>query len=479
MKKLLVFVLVLFASISLIGCFGSDSKDSTPPAPASYITLKGTLTAPDKIESSLLANTLNNVDGEVRAAYKTAAVSVNGVQISNFEILDMLSNADWPFKIENVAESSAGNYELAVVVGRITLRSKIRASEKEQFNINLETTAAAMLADVCKFEQHDLLASYPAFVNSLKNALAASAQKTATNMTAGSIVNDASVQTEVDKQRSYLESVADLTTSAKIAYLQGENDLDGDGKIDLYVRLNASGQRVSFYTPLSSETSMLESIADLDSYTDTDLLADFADPARLSKERTFGPGAPRTALGLYFKKSASGDQYLKMYIHRVDLSDGDFSGVLVEYSFVDTVTTAISKGQKTLMLTGDALADGTVYATDFLGDSDETAGMLSFISTAKGLGSSNDQRIVIALDGQPDINKLSAAPEWLSGGNYDFNTAAANSSIFKNQLEPDDVFAAYFPNKKCYALFKISSIAADRIVIDYIVNASVDERRFK
>jgi len=131
------------------------------------------------------------------------------------------------------------------------------------------------------------------------------------------------------------------------------------------------------------------------------------------------------------------------------------------------------------MLAGENLVAGAVFATDFLADSDETAGKLSFISAAQGLGSTDNSRIVIAIDGQPDINKLSAAPEWLSGGNYYFNTASALTGIFKNQLEVGDVFAAYFPATRHYALFKITSIAADRIVVDYIVNASEDERLFK
>ncbi|KAF1082299.1 MAG: hypothetical protein GQF41_1020 [Candidatus Rifleibacterium amylolyticum] len=478
-RKIVVLILALTGAVFFTGCFGGDSDDKGTTLPASYVTLSGTLTAPDKIEETLLGNTLNNVDSEVRSSFKKAVVSVNGTQISTFEILDMASNADWPFTIENVPESSVGTYEVAVVVGHITLRAKVRDSEKSQFRINLETTAAAMLADVTTFEPYQLQTTYLAFVNSLKNALAASAQKTATDLAAGSIVNDAGVQTVMNTQKGFLESIADLTTTAKFAYLQLENDLDGDGKIDLYVKPNASGQRVSFYTPLTASTTMLEGAASLDAYADNALLADFADQAKLSQDRTFAAGSPQTILGLYFKKSASGDQYLKMFIHRVDITDGDFAGVLVEYAYVNTTTSAISKGQKTLMLAGANLAAGAVFATDFLADSDETAGKLSFISAAQGLGSSDNSRIVIAIDGQPDINKLSAAPEWLSGGNYYFNTASALTGIFKNQLEVGDAFAAYFPTTKHYALFKINSIAADRIVVDYIVNASEDERLFK
>lgn len=478
-RKFVVLILVLTGAVFFTGCFGGDSDDKGTTLPASYITLTGTLTAPEKIESSLIGSSLSNVDSEVRNRFKTAAVLVNGTPISTFEILDMASNADWPFTIENVPESGAGTYEVAVIVGRITLRSKVRDSEKSQFKINLETTAAAMLADVTAFEPHQLQTTYLSFVNSLKNALAASAQKTATDLGVGSIVNDASVQTVMNTQKGFLDSIDDLTTTAKFAYLQLENDLDGDGKIDLYVKPNASGQRVSFYTPLTASTTMLEGITSLDSYADNVLLADFADPAKLSQERTFAAGSPQTVLGLYFKKSAAGDQYLKMFIHRIDISDGDFGGVLIEYAFVDTATSAISKGQKTLMLAGANLAEGAVYATDFITDSDETAGKLSFISAAQGLGSTDNSRVVIAIDGQPDINKLSAAPEWLSGGNYYFNTAGALAGIYKNQLEVGDAFAAYFPATKHYALFKITSIAADRIVVDYIVNASEDERRFK
>jgi len=159
-RKIVALILVLSATVIFTGCFGGDSDDKGTPLPASYVTLNGTLTAPDKLDSTLLGNTLNNVDSEVRNSFKKAIVSVNGVQVSTFEILDMASNANWPFTIQNVPESSAGTYEVAVVVGHITLRAKVRDSEKSQFNINLETTAAAMLADVTVFEPHQLQTTY-------------------------------------------------------------------------------------------------------------------------------------------------------------------------------------------------------------------------------------------------------------------------------------------------------------------------------
>lgn len=478
-RKNIVLLLVLTGTLFFAGCFGGDSDDNGPSLPTSYTTLSGTLTAPDVIESSLIGSNLNNVDSQIRNLYKTATVSVNGVQISTFEVLSEAAGADWPFKIENVPESSAGIYEVAVVVGHITLRSKVRDLEKSQFHINLETTAAAMLAEEISFEPHELLATYPAFVNTLKNCLAAAAQKTATALDAGSIINDIDVQTAKTTQQNYLESIADLTTSAKFAYLQLENDLDGDGKIDLYVKPNSSGERVSFYTPLSSDTSMLEGVTSIDSYSDAALLADFDDPAKLSKERTFESGAPQTILGLYFKKSAAGDRYLKMYVHRIDINEGDFAGVLIEYSLVNTTSTAISSGQKTLMLSGADLVEGAVYATDFLNDSENSADLLSFISAGDGLGSSDGDLMVLALVGHPAIEDVPVAPAWPSGGEYEFNTTRALATIYKNQLEVGDSFVAYFPTTRHYALFKIDWIGTDRITVNYIVNASADERRFQ
>jgi len=478
-RKFVVLILVLTGAVFFTGCFGGDSDDKGTTLPASYITLTGTLTAPEKIESSLIGSSLSNVDSEVRNRYKTAVVSVNGSPISTFEILSEASGSEWPIKIQNVPESSVGTYEVAVVVGHITLRAKVRDSEKAQFDINLETTAAAMLADVTAFEPHQLQTTYLAFVNTLKNALAASAQKTATDLTVGSIVNDASVQTVMTTQKGFLESIADLTTTAKFAYLQRENDLDGDGKIDLYVETNSTNETVRFYTALSKDTSKFEDVTSLDAYSDAALIADFADPAQLGQGRYFLPGENKTILGLYFKKSATGDKYLKMYVHRVDLAEGVLSGVLVEYSFVTANSTAISKGQKVIMLNGTPLVDGAVYATDFLTDSEEPAGMLSFIDSAKGLGNAEDSLMVVAIVGQPDIENVTIAPAWPAGGDYEFNTTRALESIAKSQLEVGDAFAAYFATTKHYALFKINSIAADRIIVDYIVNASEDERRFK
>jgi len=479
-RKLFILALLLVNAIVFTGCFGDKDKDSGSAAPVTYVTLNGTLTAPQQIESSLLGNVLQNTDSQVRTAFKAATVYVNGYPVTTFTISDMASNADWPIKIENAPQSSTGLYAIDVVAGNITLKSKVRDNEKSEFKINLETTAAAMLADTVGRAQHELLTTYPAFVNTLKNELAASAKKTAAALAVGSIINDVTVVAALASQTARLKSIADLTTSARFAYLQLENDLDGDGKIDLYVKPNSSGQRVSFYTPLSSDTSMLENVSSLDAYADNTLLADFADPLKLSKDRTF-VGTPQTILGLYFKKSAAGDQYIKMFIHRVDISNGDFSGVLVEYSFANSATTAISKGQKTIMLSGMALVDGAVYATNFLEDSNETAGMLSFINPEKGIGSTDGNRMVLVLDGKPDIEIRAAAPEWLSGGNYYLNTTdSIKGELYAERtLENGDAFAAYFPTTKHYALFKINSIAADRVVVDYIVNASEDERRFK
>jgi hypothetical protein len=87
--------------------------------------------------------------------------------------------------------------------------------------------------------------------------------------------------------------------------------------------------------------------------------------------------------------------------------------------------------------------------------------------------------MVVAIVGQPDIENVTIAPAWPGGGDYEFNTTRALESIAKSQLEVGDAFAAYFATTKHYALFKITSIAADRIVVDYIVNASEDERLFK
>lgn len=481
-KKLTyIFNLILIVSSFLVmGCGGGGGSNDTGPVVATeYVALNGTLRAPDQIESTLVPSLLQNTDSQVRNAFLSALVYVNGAQAGVFSLTPISSNPDWQFRISNVAKAADGKYRVEVVVGRLNLKSMVLADEIGSFKINLETTAATLLSDVTGKSSRDLLASYPSFVSNVETSLIEACKLEADKLT-GFTPQSATVSSVLQSQKKFFTELGEINTTAKVAYLQKTNDLDGDGKEDVKIEPNLDGTRVRFLTTLSSYTSMLSDVTNINSYSNERLLQDFKDNLT-SSTRTFDAQAKNLGLGLYFKKSASADVYLKLFVRRIDIVDGTFKGAVAEYEFANAATTAISSGSKTLLLSGVAAVEGAVAATNFLIDSDANPYLLSFISAQAGLGcNAGDTRLVRAIDGKPELANLTYAEAYLEGGgNYFLNTTAALKGIYKDRvMEVGDVFSAYFPSTKNYALFKIKWIGSDKVTVDYIVNAAENEPRF-
>ena len=475
-----IFLLLVLSTIFVNGCGGNGSSNpSGPITPTEFVVLSGSLKAPNSIESSLIANTLQNTDSQVRDAFSSASIFVNGYSIKTFTLTALSSNPEWPLRLTNVPKSSNGNYRIEVLAGRLNLKAKLSEAEKDNFKIDLQSTAVSLLSDSTGIEAKNLLATYSSFVSGIEASLNAACQKSSTDLP-GTIVQDASVTAILKENKSHLENLGGFEPTAKVAFLQKENDLDGDGVIDLKIEQNIDGDRIRFFTTLSSSTSLLADVQNMGSYSDERLLQDFQ-LNLTSKTRTFDALAKNFALGLYMKKSASADVYLKLYVRKIQLEDGSFKGVVAEYKFVKTETTALKSGTKTLVLYGNVGVDGIATATNFLTDGDSSPNMLTYISLADGIGcKTGDIRLVRAIDGQPELSALSYAERYLEGGgNYYLNTTAALKAIYKDRtIEAGDVFSAYFPKTKNYALFKIKWIGSDRIIIDYIVNAAQDEPRF-
>lgn len=470
--------LVLAASLLLAGCFGDDDKGSTGTVlPASYVNLSGSVTPPATMESTLLASVKNNTDSEVRTAFAAATVFVNGTQIASFT-LNSSTGTSWPLQIYNVAQSANGKYDVHVVAGQIALKSNISDSEKGNFVVNIETTAAAMLAEAMKKSQSQMLASYPAIVSALKADLTAALLKTKTELGANLLVSNL-VKQALATHSAYITALGEFNSNGKLVYLQPKNDLDGDGVTDLQIVQVGGGQRLRFYTALATATSLLENTANLDVYTDTKLLQDFAGNLT-SENNTFAADNKDFSLGLFFKRSAAGDQYLKLLVRRIDLNlEGVFSGVVAEYSYIATATTAITTGSKIFMLTGGSAVEGGVFASDFLTDGNPTENNLSYVSVQAGLGSSNGSQLLVAhVDGQNELSALSSAYKSATGL-YFANTGAALADFSPGRtLQVGDVFAAWFPTGNNYALFKIKQIDANSITVDYKVNSTPNEPRF-
>lgn len=484
--SVLALLLVVFATIFMGGC-GSSGSSSGPAVPVSYTTLSGTLRAPALIDPTLLASkkeNLQNTDSQVRTAFNDKiTVYVNGAVMPSYKIETFELRSDWPFRINNVPENANGQYRIEVTVGRINLKSMVTAGEKDDFAINLRTTAATLLADATLIPVSELLKTYPSFVYSIENELASSSRHDLANLS-GTIVQDPNVVKEITSHNNTFKKMPDVNPDSKVAYLGEKNDLDGDGVDDLMIEQTEDGLRVRFYTKLSDQTSMKTKIASISMYTDQQLLADFAaDPSQglLNNGRTFDSGATELALGLYFKRSAAADLYLKLYVRSIDITNGKLNGILVEYDFVEAETTAISTGSVTIMIDGATVVDGTVAATDFLNNTTPGTGTLSFISQDKGLGCLvGNNRILSCEKGKPVLEEINAATAYGDGSNFDLDaTTALKQADYDRTLEVGDVFSAYFPITSHYAVFKVKRIADDSVTVDYVVNAAANERRFK
>ncbi len=470
--------LIMAVSLLLTGCFGEDGKSSTGTVlPASYVTLKGTVVVPETVESTLLATIVNNTDSQVRNAFSAAAVYVNGNQIASFT-LNSAAGTSWPLQMFYVPQDPTGQYKIQVIVGKIALKSNIVAAEKENFSVNIETTAAALLAEAVNKSQSQMLASYPAIVSGMKADLQAAMQKSAAELGASLLVSN-QIKERLASHTSYIKAIGDMNSNGKIVYLQPKNDIDGDGLVDLQIVQLGGGQRIRFYTALATATTLSENTTGLEAYTDTKLLQDFAG-GLASENNTFAATNKDFTLGLFLKRSAVADQYLKLLVRRIDLNaEGVFSGVVAEYSYISTTTTAITKGSKTFMLPGGSSVEGAVLASDFTTDGIPTENNLSYISVQSGIGSYNGNKMLVAfVDGQPALDKLSSAPKYLTGVYFANTSAALNDLIVGRTLQVGDVFSAYFPISKNYALFKIKQIDANSITVDYKVNSTPNEPRF-
>jgi hypothetical protein len=376
-----------------------------------------------------------------------------------------------------VPEAATREYKIQIVAGKIALKSNINISDNDNFNVNIETTAAALIAEAVNKDQKQILASYPAIVNSLKADLIAAALKTAAEIGSNIVLvgNDAINST----YKNYLNAISEVNSNARIAYLQKENDLDGDGRIDLQIVQLGGGQRIRFFTTLATATSLLENTPQIESYTDAKLLQDFAGQLT-SENNTFSAIDKDFSLGLFFKRSAAADQYVKVLVRRIDLdTEGIFKGVVAEYNFISTDTTAITKGTKTFQLQGGTPVEGAVQASDFITDGIPNDNNLTYISQAQGIGCySGNQMLVALIDGQPELEKLSTARKF-SSGEYVANTSTALNELTSGRtLAIGDVFSAYFPVSKNYALFKIKELDSSSVTVEFKVNSTPDEPRF-
>lgn len=479
--KHLAFIILGLAIMLSAGCGGGHTNGSSETKPVVYTSLAGTITLPDAINSELLTSIrpAQNTDSEVRKAFSSALVWVNDQPTNTSLIIPSAVTSEWDFRILNIPQSSTGIYKILVTVGKLSLKGWVTESEKDSFKINALTTAAALLADSTQIGADTLMASFPAMVSKIALHVESAFSANLTEVTTG-IFGWPALKTEIASQSDFLKKNKGFDPNALVAYLGYNNDLNGDGLTDFKISQTIDRTGIRFETGISSLTSMATNIEKLGSYSDDRLFADFR-TGNTRYDRTFDSSAVNIALGMLFQKGANSDKYLKLLIKQVDLHEGTFSGVIAEYSFASASGTAIATGTRTFLLKGTKEVLGAVEGSDFLTDSVATNGVLVYIDPEKGLGNLDTlTRMVRAVDGQPELNKLSSAETFAeTSTGYQTNTANALKAINKSRgLEIGDVFSAYFKKTRHYALFKVKTMDTQTVTVDFIVNRAVDEPRF-
>lgn len=479
--KVLFFLSLVLTCFFSFGCSrgsgGSGVSETT-------LSFNGNLKAPETLNSDLLGNLLEGTDSQSRRAFENARIYVNNRQFGTAQIETFSTTPNWSIRIPSVPESETGLYVIKVVANSIILKSIVASSQKDNFDINMRTTATAVIAKETNNYPDFVMERYPAHVHSLEKVLNEACKKTKTQIDNDSIINYYATQNKLARVKALVKLTENIHTHAQLAYFSKENDLTGNGRTDLLIEQVAGGSRLRFRTTLSDRLTFKENVSGLQDYEDEQLLRDFERGATTNYiDVSFNEQANNNViLGLYLHKSAAADIYLKMFIRGIEIdSDQEFKGVFAEYKLVKTETTAISSGQKTFVRQDIELGDKGVHASNFIETAQVQSGLLSYIDQETGLGCpENKSRLVRLIDGKPSLENLAGAEPYSAGGGYHFNTRNALQHYYNDaKLEVGHVFSVFFPGTEHYALFKILSIDEEEIKVEYIVNSSENEWRFR
>lgn len=479
-RSLILLGCVLVTVLGMTGCFGGGDGGSSPAAPVPTVDLAGTLTLPAAINSNLMAsvNQVSNTDTTTGRAWSAPAVAVNDQAIAAFSLATSTVSAAWEFKLQQVPQAANGWYKIEVNVKKVGLKAWVREADRSAFTIDSRTTAAALLAQSSGLTADALLATFPAAVGVVARQLE-KAWMTDSDLVPGTIFDLASVSAEVASQADFLKNNTGFDPAAMVAYLGLANDLDGDGVTDLQIATNDNLTAIRFFTSLSASTSLKSGLASISEYTGDQLLADFT-AGNVSQESYFNATKKDFAMGCFFKRSAAGDKYLKVFVKRIDLVSGDFRGVVAEYQYVTATATAVATGTKTFLLVGADAQAGAVKASDFLTDGDPTADLLGFLSVEKGLGSSGGTPRLRGMGPGTDLATLSYAETYSQGDTWfqaDMAAALAKINAVRSPAV-GDVFTVFFPKTGCYSVVKITSIGATTMTVDYKINIVPGETFF-
>ncbi|MBF0406509.1 MAG: hypothetical protein HQM10_04095 [Candidatus Riflebacteria bacterium] len=474
-KILLVCIIYAFFTS---GCEdkGKSSVSSTAVPPVE-INLNGYIIVPGLINDKLLANIsgARSTDSTVRDSFSRGTVYVNGEAVSNSEIVT--SVYPWEIRMRNVPQNEAGLYRVEFSSGKVGLKAMVRETQKDSFYMDTRSTAAFLLSDAAGIRADEIIATFP----SVLTPVAKSIEDLFNTENSGfeNIFQLPTLQDEIERQRRFLDQNRAVNTKNKVSFLSYENDLDGDGTNDFFVKPTTDGTRMRFECALSNHSSMMDQISSIDEYTDSHLLKDFEEN-NLIATRTFGIETSNFALGFFFKKSLKSDLYLKLFVKNIESAEGSFKGINIEYSFITATGTALASGSKTFLRLGSDLATGTIASTDFINDNSMSDQTLVYLDRSLGLGSSDGKTaMIMALPGKPDLLDIESALDHTRYPYFSSMTRATQEITRQRQFEMGDVFLIHFPKTDHYAKIKVTSVNEWAITVDYVVNTAKGELELK
>ncbi|HNV68493.1 MAG TPA: hypothetical protein PKO06_02265, partial [Candidatus Ozemobacteraceae bacterium] len=125
----LLIITVTLAALTF-GCGGGGGKNPATGYTGPTTTMNGTLTVPALLNNALLTSIRGsqNTDSDIRAAFASATVLVNGSIPGTVVISPNSSNSMWPIRLEGVPEAINDRYYLDVLARRFRLRAHVRTA---------------------------------------------------------------------------------------------------------------------------------------------------------------------------------------------------------------------------------------------------------------------------------------------------------------------------------------------------------------
>ena len=506
MRHALLFVL-LAAAMTLAGCFGGGGGSSSSDGSGPTLQLSGTITPSAKISKNLFLNivpTYDSSDSDVRTAFSSAIVIVNGRKISPDKIvITNLNGGVYQFVFKDVLE--APEYSIEVLVKNLPLAAK--TSETDTVKIDARSTAVWLLSQKTKISLAELETKYPAMISQVQadyeNLVKTSAPpqegvafdfygnealKSAVERAAASINLASKIEgVEEGKQAMVIKLTMEAGNSQLLA---GFYDLDGDGKNDFafqplgqdkvyFMKPDQSSQLSLYYQNYAKE--------EWSSVHQDEMLECYRKKTGLTTE-SLEVGKQ----GFWVIKLASlvKDKYAVIFVHEVKVEQAlvetpegskskNVASISLEYEVIEVEVPSVT-GDQFIQKTVDGDLDATVsrFGIDL-----PRRDAIAF--NGGNLSSSDNTTRFFFMQGATDIDSITTA---LTTKNVLIHSDAFSALEAMGKEKTLNVGQVFLAAQKvsdadgdeayCFAVFKIASKSLNEIKLQYKANTRAGVLKF-